>query len=402
MQCSDNTLSQSNILENFSSLKENFEYNVELDLVKDLGINPRKINKMYAEEIPLETPAVILGVVTGEEEYVDNEGNVHDIKNKLILIDGNHRTYAKKYVYEHKFINARIIKYDTIDDAIIDAYKFNTCHGRPLTDREVAMGVSETIRILRKKEIKPSLNVIATKLGLTQRQVRMYDYWVKVENALGEEIPKSKADLLNSFLNVGANATREQLMEAVKKLRKFWELNGHLKFIELVEAKKHYAKTGEIVNYEHLKVTQMLSLDDFGLTPPVNLEDNSPKTIEVSKESKNTKNTNETSSNVCETGLINASETKESNNLEKFDKEMKKDFSKKKITLETLTLNFLSEIQEIVIDKASSFTDLVKSEVENNPETIDNLKKKEPQIRGILANIKAKLNLIENSLGIKD
>lgn len=402
MQYSENILTQSNILENFSLLKENFEYNVELDLVQDLGINPRKINKAYAEEIPLETPAVILGIITDEEEYIDNQGIIHDIKNKLILIDGNHRTYAKKFVYEHKFINARIIKYNTIDDAIIDAYKFNTCHGRPLTDREVAMGVAETIRILRKKEIKPSLNVIASRLGLTQRQVRMYDYWVKVEGALGEEIPKSKADLLNSFLNVGGNATKEQLMDAIKKLRKFWELNGHLKFLELVEAKKYFAKTGEIVNYEHLKVTQMLSLDDFGLTPPTDMLGIIPKNIEVSKESKVPKQSNQIISDANETGLINLNESEDTTNLEKFDKEMKKDFSKKKITLETLTLNFLSEIQEIVIDKASSFTDLVKSEIENNPETIDNLKKKEPQIRGILANIKSKLNLIENSLGIKD
>lgn len=394
---SSNEINVTNISTLENELRDNFEYSVSIDVVLDLGINPRTINKAYAEEMPIETPAVILGIITDEEYYVTEKEEEIRLKDKLILIDGNHRFYSKKFIFESKNINAKIIKYKTLDDAKIDAYRFNVNHGRALSDREIAKGVSEAIKILRKREVKPNLFDIAAMLGLTQRQVRMYDYWIKVERALGEEIPKSKADLLNSFLKSEKMFPREEVLESIRLLKQFWQLNGHLKYVDLVAAKKHFNKTGEIVSYEHYKVEEMLSLDSFSILGPAKKEISETE-IELSNRKEISNNENQALSEGDVSGLV----APEVDRIQQLDKEIKKDFRRTKFTLETLTMNFLGEIQEVIIDKSSSFAELLKDEMGRDPELRERLKKKESEIKGILANIKLKLESIESTLGLEN
>lgn len=371
------------------------EYSVDISMVLDLQINPRNLNKQYAEEMPLETPPVILGVITDEPEYENEKGETINIKDKFILIDGNHRFYSKKHILEEMFINAIIKKYPTMDDAKLDAYKFNTSHGKPLTDREIFRGVMEASNILKKRTGDVNFSEIARMLGITQRQVRMYNYWSVVQKVLGEEIQKSKADLVVSILKTD-EVNKKLTPESVANLRKFWQLNGHLKYSELVKAKQHYNNTGEIVSFEHANVDKMLSLDSFDVLGPVKTNVTDAPNVEVNAKPK----TVESSAIVGdETGFVTKTEE---NTIEKFNTEMKNNFKKRQMSIETLTLNLLKGIQETLIDNATSFSKIIKEEIDNNPESKENLRKKGNELKGVLANIKSKIDEIEASLGLED
>lgn len=79
---------------------------------------------------------------------------------KLYVIDGMHRIDAKKLLKE-KYIEARIKKYENMDDMFVDAVKCNSKHGRQLS-------VQETARIIYKlgEEMKFELEKIKDIIGM--------------------------------------------------------------------------------------------------------------------------------------------------------------------------------------------------------------------------------------------
>lgn len=374
-----------NFEEIFETLSEKQEVLVPLDLILDLNINPRTIDTTYAETMPIETPPVELG-------YIEDGGasdNI-DLKNKLILVDGNHRTYSKSKVYELSNINAIIQKYPTLDEARIAAYKFNCNHGKSLTDREVAKGVNLTVNVFKKKNKgNVTLTEIAIALGITERQLRMYRYWVEVENVLGQNIEKSKADLLYSFINFSTKNTEKEKEVMRNNLKKFWELNKNLYFKDLVQAKKHFNTTGEIVSYEKIKIKNIMSLDDFNIGS-LNKGMKEEKSVELSAKAKLIPEKEELSV----VGLVNPTDKKEIKmpevtNISTAEIVM----PRKTMSADTMIFNALAKMQEEILDKVDLFEKLYNTIT--NAEDLEKIKKRIKEVPVIINNMNSTLQRVE-------
>ena len=83
---------------------------------------------------------------------------------KLYLIDGWHRVRAKEILGE-KYIQAKIKKYDSIREMFLDAVKYNSQHGRPLSIQEKARIIHKLATIgLNPEEISQIVHVPVDKL----------------------------------------------------------------------------------------------------------------------------------------------------------------------------------------------------------------------------------------------
>ena len=140
-------INSQNLKELINTLNENEVYEVEIKSIVDAGINPREVDVKYAEQMSQYVPPILLGIVKNDEE----------LKDSLIIIDGNHRLYSYMNVHCVNSIKAFINVYKTKADAIIDAYRFNINHGKRLSDKEIAFGIKKiafylevTIRIIKK------------------------------------------------------------------------------------------------------------------------------------------------------------------------------------------------------------------------------------------------------------
>ena len=84
-------------------------HEVVVDCIVDAGINPREVDIKYAEQIPLSAPPIVLGIINNDEE----------LKNKLIIIDGNHRMHSFLNVHCVDKVKANIKSYSNRAEAII-------------------------------------------------------------------------------------------------------------------------------------------------------------------------------------------------------------------------------------------------------------------------------------------
>lgn len=383
------------MLEFLKGIIENKEYNnIPLEWVKDIGINPRKLDIEYAKTIPVETTPILLGLVTGEKETDFGNGPI-SLENVLFIVDGNHRTYSKKNIHQSEFVNAKIKKFETLDDAIIDAYKCNTSHGKLLDDRDIAKGVDETVRILRYKFIngkttkKPTLVDIAKNLGITERQVRLYISWTRLEKTLGEKISKKKADILSPFVNDRRELSVEEQNAKLVKLKEFWRLNKELTIIDMIEAKKIFVQTGEVVNYTEHKVSEML---DLGLDDPIEetVEETTDRVVELTgKERVVTERTD--SIDVDENGFTQPKSLSLDDIIS--PKNSKEETGRsivpepKRISEEIFATNVLKTMQEEMLDKVAIFKDMLTNE--KNAETKAKLISKASDFKGILNNLQS-------------
>ena len=220
-------------------------YTVATDCIVDAGINPREVDIKYAEQIPLSVPPINLGIIKEDEE----------LKDKLIIIDGNHRLYSVLNVHCVNSIKAFINVYKTKADAIIDAYRFNINHGKRLSDKEIAFGIKKIAVLLRgdDKDNKKTYTELSKLLNMSMSSIYEYVAWEKVESVLGEKIDKLKATKIFFILKED---------NGVEKIKKFWNLNRNLSFKKINEAAKFYRETGIIADYEQYKTQQALLDDD--------------------------------------------------------------------------------------------------------------------------------------------
>ena len=220
-------------------------YTVDTDCIVDAGINPREIDVKYAEQIPLSVPPINLGIIKEDDE----------LKDKLIIIDGNHRLYSVLNVHCINHIKACINVYRSRSEAIIDAYKFNVNHGKRLSDKEIATGIKKIAVLLRgeDKDSGKTYTELSKLLNLSLSSIYEYVAWDKVENVLGEKIDKLKAAKIFFILKED---------DGVNKLRRFWSLNKNLSFRKIKEAARLYRETGVISDYEQYRANQALLEDD--------------------------------------------------------------------------------------------------------------------------------------------
>lgn len=109
-------------------------------------------------------------------------------------------------------------------------------------DWENAQMICAYIDDLKAADEYTTLSKIATKLGITVRELRIYMSWVKSGEILGEIIDKSKADVLNTFITG----------QEIEEMKRFWELNKNLSTRDLKAAKKFYTEKQVIVDYKEL------------------------------------------------------------------------------------------------------------------------------------------------------
>lgn len=235
-------------LENLSEMISKFDpeevYDVEIKSIIDAGINPREVDVKYAEQIPQSAPPILLGVIENDDE----------LKDLLIIIDGNHRLYSYINIHDQKYIPAKIKRYKERGAAIVDAYKCNISHGKRLTDKEVAEGIKKTIQFLKGENNERTYKELTAMLNISKSGFYEYVTWDKVNKILKTDIDKIKANKLNIFLR--------DPVHGEDNLKLFWELNKNLNTLNIKNAIKHYKETGEIVDYEKYKVQQALLTDD--------------------------------------------------------------------------------------------------------------------------------------------
>ena len=228
----------------------NFEGNevhdVSIDCIVDAGLNPREVDIKYAEQIPLSAPPIVLGIINNDEE----------LKNRLIIIDGNHRLYSYLNVHCIKTVGSIVKTYSDRSDAIIDAYKYNVNHGRRLSDKEIGNGIKKITTLLRKngEDGKKTYTKLAELLNVSITAIYEYVAWERVENILGERIDKMKAARIHFFL--------KDQEKGPSLLKEFWSLNKDLSYRKLREAAKFYRETGVITDYEQYKIQSALLEED--------------------------------------------------------------------------------------------------------------------------------------------
>lgn len=380
--------------------------NIECALITDLNLSPRGLDKEYAESLPIETPAIRLGVLRDAKVLTTDpktkEQIIRDCTNRFILLDGNHRLYSKRYVYNQKKINVDITVYDDIYEARLAAYKFNTNHGKPLTDREVARGVLETMKYLKMKNREITFNDVGSYLDITPRQVRLYQYWFKVEKELGVEIAKTKADLLHPFMHQGQ----------MDELREFWEKNKGNTVRELTGARRHFLETGEIINFKTYSIEKILEEEkkekeikyaEENKIQEVKVENKvelSGKAIEEKKDDEG----DLLSGFMKDTGLVGSGGSKFSGEL---DEEDKKDLhnriasseiiNKSKIQLEKLALNLLEDLQDEIIDKCEKM-DSISALITQDTEDLEKMKSKKGELEVYFFNITTGINKMKGIL----
>lgn len=220
-------------------------HDVLVDCIVDAGINPREVDIKYAEQIPLSAPPICLGIINNDDE----------LKNKLIIIDGNHRMHSFLNVHRVDRVKANIKSYGNRAEAIIDAYKFNVNHGRRLSDKEIVNGIKKITVLLRGDDNnkKKTYTELSKLLNMSLSSIYEYVAWDRVENVLGEKIDKLKATKIFFILKGD---------DGVNKVRKFWELNKNLSFRKIYEAAKFYKETGIITDYEQYKINSALLEED--------------------------------------------------------------------------------------------------------------------------------------------
>lgn len=224
------------LLNKLNDLNETEIYEVEIEAIVDAGINPREVDAKYAEQISQSIPPILLGIIDNDEE----------LKEKLIIIDGNHRLYSYLNVHDLKFIPANIKRYKNKGHAIIDAYKFNMSHGKRLSEKEIDEGIKKTIQILKTENNEATYKELCKMLNITKSGFYEYIIWDKVCKILKCDVEKNKANKMNILL--------KDVSKGEENLKLFWELNKNLKVIDIKEALKHYKTTGEIVDWEKFKV----------------------------------------------------------------------------------------------------------------------------------------------------
>lgn len=237
------TTDMDRILNSIDDLNLNTIYEVDLNCIYDAGLNPREIDIKYAEEISLNIPPIIIGIIKNS-----------DIK-KFAIIDGNHRFYNRSKVEKTETIQAFIRVYNTQTEAFIDAYKANLEHGRRLTDREELKGIQRIINCLKEENPDVTSVEIAKLLDMKFQRVSEYFCWIDVNKVLGKEIVKWKAQKLAFMIKSD---------ESGETLRKFWNLNSNLSKPDFLSAIKHFKNNDkEVVDFKKLKISSILENDDF-------------------------------------------------------------------------------------------------------------------------------------------
>lgn len=237
-------INKNNLNEVINNLNEEEVYSVEINSIVDAGINPREVDVKYAEQIPQSAPPILLGVVKNDEE----------LKDSLIIIDGNHRLYSYMNVHEQEYIPAKVKYYSQRIDAVIDAYKLNMFHGKRLSDKQVCMGIKKTLEFLKDTDVNKTYKELCNMLNLTKSGLYEYQTWIKISGILKCDLDKIKANKLNIFL--------KDVEEGEENLKLFWELNKNLSVRGVNEAIKYYRETGKIVDWDKHKATAIIFSDD--------------------------------------------------------------------------------------------------------------------------------------------
>lgn len=404
-----NVIGESNIVDMYNKAiveKGIAHCNIECALITDLNLSPRGLDKEYAESIPMETPPIRVGVIMDKIDPETNEKVINKYRYKFILLDGSHRLYSKKFIFNQKNINVEVTVYEDIYEAGLAAYKFNTTHGKPLTDREVAKGVLETMKYLKMKNREITYEDVGAYLNITSRQVRLYQYWYRVEKEIGAEIAKTKADLLHPFIHQGQ----------MDELRKFWDENKGNTVRELTGARRHFLETGEIVNFktysiekilEEKKKEKELKEEEEKITNPTTeiVEEKVENKVELTgKAIQDDKSSDILSGFMAETGLIGNGGSKFSGELDEEDKEDLKNrmasaeiTPKTKMHLDKLALNVLDELQDEMLDKCEKM-DSISALLTKSDEDLEKMKSKKSELEVYFFNITTGLNKMKGIL----
>lgn len=237
-------INRNNLKEFINNLNEEEIYNVEIDSIVDAGINPREVDVKYAEQIPQSAPPILLGIIKDDNE----------LKNSLIIIDGNHRLYSYMNVHEQEYIPAKIKYYNKRGEAIIDAYKLNMLHGRRLTDKQIYIGIRKTLEFLKGEDTDKTYKELCELLNLSKSGLYEYQIWIKISKMLKCDIDKTKSNKLNVLL--------KDTEDGEKNLKLFWELNKNLSTRGINDAIKYFRETGKIVDWDKHKATAIIFNDD--------------------------------------------------------------------------------------------------------------------------------------------
>lgn len=232
-------------------------YKVETDIVYDADINPREIDKEYAENIPLSAPPVMLGLLEDKED---------DFYGRLFIIDGNHRMYSLKNVHNSKYCLANIKKYENMDEAIIDAFRLNINHGRRLTDTEIFTGIKRIAVSLKKKNSNLTSAELCKIINIPKTSFLEYIHWNRIENIINDnaenkkmEINKIKANILYSILSDKKLKYEEKERENFVKI--FYEITQDLSKRKTKELVKYFIETERICSYEEYLINKSLEED---------------------------------------------------------------------------------------------------------------------------------------------
>lgn len=237
-------INSQNLKELINTLNENEVYEVEIKSIVDAGINPREVDVKYAEQMSQYVPPILLGIVKNDEE----------LKDSLIIIDGNHRLYSYMNVHELDYIKAQVKYYDQRGEAIIDAYKLNMYHGKRLSEKDILIGIRKAIEFLKCGNNEKTYKELSDIFDMSKSVVYEYITWSKIIKVLKVDIDKSKAIKLNIFLKDVDNGE--------ENLKLFWELNKNISVRGIRDAIKYYRKTGQIVDWDKYKAQSAIFSDD--------------------------------------------------------------------------------------------------------------------------------------------
>lgn len=232
-------------------------YKVETDIVYDADINPREIDKEYAETIPLSAPPVMLGLLEDKDD---------DFYGRLFIIDGNHRMYSLKNVHNSKYCLANIRKYETMDEAIIDAFKLNINHGRRLTDTEIFTGIKRIAVSLKRKNKASSMNELCKIINIPKTSFLEYIHWDKVESIINENNTGEKKTIEKIKANILYYILKDKRIKADEDKRKeyvriFYDLTKDIPTRKTKELIKFFTKTERICSYEEYLINKSLEED---------------------------------------------------------------------------------------------------------------------------------------------
>lgn len=186
------------------------------ELVEDFGVYPRMdVNDQHVAHIAeaIESGSVMPPIVA-------------DAKTKRI-VDGFHRSRAARRVYgEEAVVDVELREYATEAELLVDAIRFNSCHGRTMASADRAHAIILADRLKAPSEaLAKALNITVERVETIRKTltVRVEDSRKRVplkmviRHMSGQELSKEQAEIVPKL---GGNSARfyvEQLVMLIER-----------------------------------------------------------------------------------------------------------------------------------------------------------------------------------------